>query len=93
MLSIGLSIWGGGGGGRLNPKIGCFTANFNLMGSIVETKGGKRYKHTFSKSSFWDLFKNCLVSVAVMVIKVFGTKDNNFSTQSDAPKNECFLSF
>ena len=37
--------------------------------------------YTFSESCLKDLFKNeCLVDVALRVIKIFGTKDNRFAT-------------
>ena len=32
------------------------------------------------------------INVAVRVIKIFGTKDNHFSTLGDVTKSECFLS-
>ena len=33
-----------------------------------------------------------LVAVAVRVIKIFGTKDDRFSTPGNVTKNECFVS-
>ena len=49
-------------------------------GDFAKTGGGG-VKYTLSESSLQDLFKNeCLVDVAVRVIKIFGTKDNRSAT-------------
>ena len=63
---------------KLKPQNQLFLNGFSFENLRLEHERREREGEYlfFSEISVQDLFKNCLVAVAVRVIKIFGTKDN-----------------
>ena len=74
-----MGIWTYLKGIQLNYEISLFRDTFYFNKLLFRDYGKDGVKYTFSESSLQDQFRNCFKTMAVMVLKIIGTKVSYFT--------------